>query len=291
MPEASISTTVFKKNIFDGKVLFCTGGGSGICKGMTEAIMRHGAHAFIVGRKLDRLVESAKELSSATGQQCGYAAADVRNTVLLREAVAKCIAQFGKIDFVICGAAGNFLATISTLSENAFKTVMEIDTMGTYNTVKATLSHIRATRGSYIFISATLHYRGSPYQAHVSAAKAGVDALGGVLAVEEGPRGVRCNIIAPGPVRETEGFQRLSAGTPSDSTTSARKRIPLQRFGEIADIANCGIFLFSEAANWITGQTFAVDGGELHISEGMVPHYPINVLEPEKVASLIKGKL
>ena len=78
-----------------------------------------------------------------------------------------------------------------------------------------------------------------------------MDALGGVLAVEEGPRGVRCNIIAPGPVRETEGFHRLSA-----STTSARKRVPLQRFGEIADIANCGVFLFSEAANWITGQTF-----------------------------------
>jgi peroxisomal 2,4-dienoyl-CoA reductase len=82
---------------------------------------------------------------------------------------------------------------------------MEIDTIGTYNTIKATQSHIRASQGVYLHISATLHYRGSPYQAHVSAAKAGVDALSKVLAVEEGPFGVRSNVIAPGPIEGTEG--------------------------------------------------------------------------------------
>jgi peroxisomal 2,4-dienoyl-CoA reductase len=76
--------------------------------------------------------------------------------------------------------------------------VIEIDLLGTYNTIKSTLPHIRSSKGSYIHISATLHYRGIPYQAHVSAAKAGVDALSQVLAVEEGPRGVRSNVIAPG---------------------------------------------------------------------------------------------
>jgi peroxisomal 2,4-dienoyl-CoA reductase len=93
------------------------------------------------------------------------------------------------------------LAPISNLSERAFKTVIDIDLLGTYNTIKATLPHIRRSKGSYIHISATLHYRGTPFQAHVSAAKAGVDALSQVLAVEEGPRGVRSNVIAPGYVR------------------------------------------------------------------------------------------
>jgi NAD(P)-dependent dehydrogenase (short-subunit alcohol dehydrogenase family) len=106
---------------------------------------------------------------------------------------------------MLSGAAGNFLAPISSLSPNAFRTVMEIDTIGTYNTIKATLSYARNTRGSYVHISATLHYRATPYQAHVSAAKAGVDALSKVLAVEEGPRGVRSNVIAPGPIEGTEG--------------------------------------------------------------------------------------
>jgi peroxisomal 2,4-dienoyl-CoA reductase len=70
--------------------------------------------------------------------------------------------------------------------------------LGTYNTVKATLPSIRKTQGAYLHISATLHYKGTPYQAHVSAAKAAIDALSQVIAVEEGPRGVRSNVVAPG---------------------------------------------------------------------------------------------
>ncbi|KAG8973738.1 hypothetical protein FRB90_009877, partial [Tulasnella sp. 427] len=127
-PPAPPSTAVFRDDIFKNKVLFCTGGGSGICKSMTEAIMRHGASATIVGRKLDRLEAAAKELSAATGQRCMATQADVRSPEQLKAAVSKTIETFGKIDFVICGAAGNFLAPISGLSENAFRTVIEIDT-------------------------------------------------------------------------------------------------------------------------------------------------------------------
>lgn len=90
------------------------------------------------------------------------------------------------------------MAPISGLSERAFKTVIDIDLLGTYNTLKATLPAIRESKGSYVHISANLHTRGTPWQAHVSAAKAGVDALSAVIAVEEGPRGVRSNVIGPG---------------------------------------------------------------------------------------------
>lgn len=96
------------------------------------------------------------------------------------------------------GAAGNFLAPISGLSERAFRIVIEIDLLGTYNTLKATLPLVRSSQGSYVHISATFHYRGVPYQSHVGAAKAGVDALSHSIAVEEGPWGVRSNVIAPG---------------------------------------------------------------------------------------------
>jgi len=99
------STAVFKPDLFKGKVLFCTGGGSGICRGMTETMMRHGANAAIVGRKVDRLTQAAKELSEATGQECIATPADVREPAKLKEAVAKTIAKFGRIDYVICGAA------------------------------------------------------------------------------------------------------------------------------------------------------------------------------------------
>jgi peroxisomal 2,4-dienoyl-CoA reductase len=130
--------------------------------------------------RIDRLTRTSKELSEATGHVCIPAQADVRRPEALRDAVTKAIDNFGRIDFVICGAAGNFLAPISGLSENGFKTVMEIDTVsidnhslghpltarleqvGTYNTIKATMEHVRASKGSFIHVSATLHY-GGPY--------------------------------------------------------------------------------------------------------------------------------
>ncbi|KAF8641376.1 hypothetical protein AX16_009997 [Volvariella volvacea WC 439] len=280
------SEEVFKADIFNGKVLFCTGGGSGICRVMTEAMMRHGANAVIVGRKLERLEQAAKELSESTSRTCIPVQADVRQPKSLQEAVEKTISRFGRIDFVICGAAGNFLAPISGLSENAFRTVIEIDTLGTFNTVKATIPHVRASKGAYIHVSATLHHRGTPYQAHVSAAKAGVDALSAVIAVEEGPHGVRSNVIAPGPIANTEGMDRL--GPKGDATP--RLNYPAGRMGDSKDVANATVFLFSGAASFITGQVLAVDGGSEHLRTQFIP-YPEGVLDPASVARMIKPKL
>lgn len=128
---------------------------------------------------------------------------------------------------------------------------------------------------------------GSPYQAHVSSAKAGVDALSRVIAVEEGPWGVRSNVIAPGPVADTEGMTRLSV---SGTERTAGSSIPLGRPGYIQDIANATVFLFSDAASWITGETLVVDGGVHHLSTSSFP-YPEAVLDPKSVRSMFKGKL
>ncbi|CAK5281925.1 unnamed protein product [Mycena citricolor] len=259
----------YREDIFKGKVLFCT-----------DDIY------LILSPRLDRLTQAAQELSASTGSKCIPCQGDVRNPATLKEAVAKTIETFGRIDFVICGAAGNFLAPISGLSENAFRTVIEIDTIGTYNTIKATISQLRQTKGAYIHVSAMLHYKGTPYQAHVSAAKAGVDALSAVVAVEEGPHGVRSNVIAPGPIAGTEGMDRLEG----KGSQSRELMYPLGRMGAISDIENATVYLFSEAASYVTGQILCVDGGNEHVRTQVVP-YPLSVLEPEKVKSMIKGKL
>jgi 2,4-dienoyl-CoA reductase [(3E)-enoyl-CoA-producing], peroxisomal len=188
------------------------------------------------------------------------------------------------------GAAGNFLAPISGLSSNAFRTVIEIDTIGTYNTIKATLPHVRATKGSYIHISATLHYRGTPYQAHVSAAKAAVDALSKVLAVEEGPHGVRSNVIAPGPIGGTEGMDRLSKKREDGSSDNGESYVPLGRMGTKEDIAHAAVWLFSDAASFVTGQVIVVDGASEDVRPLTLP-YPDSVLNPEAMRSMIRGKL
>jgi peroxisomal 2,4-dienoyl-CoA reductase len=279
------STAAFKENIFKNKVLFCTGGGSGICRVMTEAVMRHGANATIVGRNEGRLTKAAQELSAVSGSTCFAVQADVRDPKQVQTAVQRTIEKYGRIDFVINGAAGNFLAPISGLSENGFRTVIEIDTLGTYNTIKATLPHVRATKGSYIHVSTTLHYRGTPYQVHVSAAKAAVDATSAVLAVEEGPRGVRSNVIAPGPIGGTEGMDRLTPKGREDSWP-----VPTGRKGESRDVANAAVFLFSDAASFISGQILVVDGASQHVRGPMLP-YPQSVLDPTSYEHLIKPRL
>lgn len=126
----------------------------------------------------------------------------------------------------------------------------------------------------------------TPFQAHVSAAKAGVDALSAVLAVEEGPNGVRSNVIAPGPITGTEGMDRLAVR--SDSKKNSNH--PAGRLGRISDIENATIFLFSDAAAYITGQALAVDGGTMHFSFSNLP-YPMSVINPESVAHMIRPKM
>ncbi|WFD44886.1 2,4-dienoyl-CoA reductase [(2E)-enoyl-CoA-producing] [Malassezia psittaci] len=276
---------VFKPDIFKDKVVFVTGGGSGICYAVTETLMRLGAKAAIVGRNAERLRGAADSLSKATQSQAIATPADVRKIETLQHAVKQTIEQFGKIDFVICGAAGNFMAPIEGLSPNAFRTVVEIDLLGTFNTVRATMEEVKKSHGNYLHISATLHYSGLPWQAAPSAAKAGVDALSAALAVELGPYGVRSNCIAPGLIAGTEGADRL---VPQGQDEMVLGFMPMQRIGQKDDIANAAVYLFSEAASWITGQILVVDGGSVHFRGPFLP-YPDSVLDTKSFKSLFPG--
>ena len=136
--------------------------------------------------------------------------------------------------------------------------MVDIDLKGTFNVSRAAFAELKKNTGQILNISATLHYLGTPMQLHVSAAKAGVDALTRNLAVEWGRYGIRVNAIAPGPIGDTEGMKRL---VPEPVKEKLRKRIPLGRFGEIADIEKAAVFLCSDAASFINGAVLVVDGG------------------------------
>ena len=142
------------------------------------------------------------------------------------------------------------------------------------------------TTSFYNFLS---FYIGTPYQAHVSAAKAGVDAFSAVLAVEEGPRGVRSNVIAPGPIDGTEGMERLSPTSPG-AMEIIKRAIPLARLGDKRDVANAAVYLFSDAGSFVTGTVLVVDGGSAPVQPPQLP-YPESVLDPEGARKLIKQKL
>jgi peroxisomal 2,4-dienoyl-CoA reductase len=252
--------SVFRSDILAGKVAFVTGGGSGICKGITRALMAHGADAAIVSRKAERLEAAAAELAKETGQRCLPVAADVREPKTVEKALDEAIAKLGGVDIVVNGAAGNFLAPAAGLSYNGFKTVIAIDTLGTYNVSKAAFEKtLRDNGGSIINISATLHYGATPMQVHAAAAKAAVDSMTRSLALEWARSGIRVNGIAPGPIAGTEGMSRLAPG--DEMTKKFENAIPIGRFGTIEEIANVAVFLASDAASLIHGATIVADGG------------------------------
>ncbi|RDW26281.1 hypothetical protein B0I72DRAFT_138263 [Yarrowia lipolytica] len=275
LPTDFIESSPYKSNIFVGKVVFVTGGAGTICKDQTEALVRLGANGAIVGRKKEVTEKAAKELEALRpgARVLGLGETDVRDIQSLKRAVDTTISELGRIDYVIAGAAGNFVTDINHMSANAFKTVIDIDLLGSFNTAKATFEALRASAGSLVFISATAHYHGSPFTAHVGAAKAGIDALMQALAVELGPLGIRVNCIAPGFIAATEGMDRL---LPPDMQKTYTRLTPLQRFGTTLDIANATVWLFSEAASYVSGTVIVVDGAGWHSAQqtSTLHYYP-----------------
>ena len=252
-----MSEKIFNDAILKGRVAFVTGGGTGITGGIARALAEAGANVAITSRKIEHLQPAADAINAAGGKALAVVA-DVRRPDEVEKAVAQTVEQLGKIDIVVNGAAGNFLCKAEELSPNGFGTVVDIDLKGTFNVCRAAFAQLKEHRGHILNISATLHYLGTPMQLHVSAAKAGVDALTTNLAVEWGRYGIRVNGIAPGPIEDTEGMTRL---VPEPVKDRLRKQIPLGRFGRIADIEKAAVFLCSDAASFINGVVLVVDGG------------------------------
>ena len=249
---------IFAEDILQGKVAFVTGGGTGITGGVARAFARHGAKIAITSRKEENLIAQQQYIEE-NGGKCFSVAADVRDFDAVQNAIAKTVEHYGRIDIVVNGAAGNFLCAADQLSANGFGTVVDIDTKGTFNVCRASFDALKESKGQILNISATLHYLATPLQIHVSAAKAGVDAITRNLSVEWGRHGIRVNGIAPGPIEDTEGMKRLLPEALKEKIT---KKIPLGRFGRIADIENAALFLSSDAASYINGVTLVVDGGQ-----------------------------
>jgi NAD(P)-dependent dehydrogenase (short-subunit alcohol dehydrogenase family) len=250
---------VFAGNIVKGKTAVVTGGGSGINLAIAKRFAEHGAKVALIGRTKEKLDAAAGEIRAAGGEASGHPA-DVRDYEALAAAIKSARESYGEIDLVVCGAAGNFPAAALGMSANAFKAVVDIDLLGTFNTCRAVFEHLKRPGASIINISATQAFIPMPMQAHVCAAKAGVDMLTKCLAIEWGGQGVRVNSIAPGAVDDTEGMKRLAP------TPEIRKRItsviPLQRFATKDEIADLALFLSSDAARFITGTVVVCDGGQ-----------------------------
>jgi len=242
----------------EARVVFVTGGGSGINLGVAKNFAALGANVAICGRTQEKLNAAAAELSALGAKVCAVAA-DVREFGALEMAFARSAAELGPMDVLVCGAAGNFLVPAETLSPNGFKSVIDIDLLGSFNASRASFEQLRATKGTIIYISAGMAYMPHAFQVHVGAAKAGIDMMMKNLAIEWGRHGVRPNSIVPGPIEGTEGMKRLSGEAQLAKFING---IPLKRMGTVDDIGQAAVFLASPLAAYISGCVMVVDGGQ-----------------------------
>jgi NAD(P)-dependent dehydrogenase (short-subunit alcohol dehydrogenase family) len=245
----------FKDQLLANKSVFIAGGTRGINLGIAHRFAELGARVAVIGRNAERATAAAHAIGyGSLGLSC-----DVRDYTATNAAMQTVSETFGTLDIVVSGAAGNFLSPANGMSANAFKTVVDIDLMGTFNVFRASFDKIRKPGASLIAISAGQAVNPMLRQVHACAAKAGINQLVRVLAMEWGRDGVRVNGISPGPIAGTEGMARLAPTAAIESAITAR--IPLGRFGTIAEIADSAVFLCSDAASYISGAILDCDGG------------------------------
>lgn len=245
------------------RTVFISGGGSGVNLAIASVIAELGGNLSICGRSQDRLTAAAAELT-ARGAQVVTTVADVRDADAIKQAFARTEAELGPVSGVVCGAAGNFVAPAERISTNGFKAVVDIDLLGSFHVAREGFEQLRATRGAVVFVSGGQSLMTLEAQAHVGAAKAGVDQLMRSLALEWATFGIRVNSIIPGPVRDTEGMRRLTEGGVEQAWIDS---VPLHRFASGDEIGAMAAVLLSDIASYMTGAQLMVDGG-LNLSGG-----------------------
>jgi NAD(P)-dependent dehydrogenase (short-subunit alcohol dehydrogenase family) len=247
--------SAFKDNLLAGKTAFVAGGTSGINLGIAKRYAELGAKVAVAGRNPEKAQAAAASIGhGAIGLSC-----DVRDYAAIRGGLEQAVAKLGNLDIVISGAAGNFVAPALGMSANGFRTVVDIDLNGTFNVFRASYDLLNRPGASLIAITAGQAVNPSMMQAHVCAAKAGINQLIRVLAMEWGPTGVRVNGISPGPIANTEGMARLAPTAQAEKAITSR--IALRRYGEVEEVAESAVFLVSDSARYVTGTILDCDGG------------------------------
>jgi len=257
---------MFTKDTLKGKSILITGGGSGLGLSMAKRFAELGANVAICGRTEQKLLDAAEELRSF-GTKILTHVVDVRDYKAVGEMVERLVGEFGVLNGLVNNAAGNFYAPSEDLSPQGFKAVVDIVLHGTFNCSQHFGRHLigAGEKGTILNIVTTYTQFGSAFVLPSAAAKAGVEAMTKTLAFEWATYGIRVNAIAPGPFPTKGAWARLMPDPKLEEIYL--KRIPTGRYGEHIELANLAVFLMSDLAPYLTGETVTIDGGE-HLQAG-----------------------
>src|SRR5215475_3932332 len=237
-----------------------TGGASGMGRAAAHLLASDCASVTVVDRAAETAADVAREITDARGT-AQAAPADVGNEDEVAAAVAAAVDAFGGLDGVLTSAGvfhGNDLRPLGEVELDDFLFVLRVNLVGTFLAVKHALPHLVERRGAVVTIASTAALKGHGYGPGYTASKGGVAALTRIAAVQYGPQGVRVNCICPGSV---DTPMTMGAWSTPEGRRRIERSVPLQRVAQPEEIASVAVFLLSDAASDLTGQTIAVDGG------------------------------
>lgn len=257
---------IFAADVLADKRILITGGGTGLGRGVAARLARHGAEVHIWGRRESVLSEAADEIRGGTNASVHFQAVDVRDSNSVDAAVDRIWAEHGPLTGLLNNAAANFIAPTATLSQRAFEAVTSTVMTGSFNTTVAIGRRWidAGLTGTILSNLTTWIWNGSAFVVPSAMAKAAVHAMTMSLAVEWGRYGIRVNAFAPGPIPTEYAWEMLNPTDKSSVGATQTDQIPLGRSGTIDELANLTIFAFSDACDYLTGETVVMDGGQRH---------------------------
>jgi NAD(P)-dependent dehydrogenase (short-subunit alcohol dehydrogenase family) len=255
---------IFDPMVLDGKRIVITGGGTGLGRGVAASLAAHGAEVHLWGRRETVLADAAAEISAAHPGAVHYQTVNVREFDQVAAAVGEIWERHGPLTGVLNNAAANFIAPTVSLSPRAFEAVTSTVMTGSFNTTLSVGKRwiAEGLPGSVLSNLTTWVWSGSAFVVPSAMAKAAVHAMTMSLAVEWGRYGIRLNALAPGPIPTDYAWEMLNPTDKSSVGATQPDQIPLGRSGTIDELANLTIFAFSDACDYLTGETIAMDGGQ-----------------------------
>jgi NAD(P)-dependent dehydrogenase (short-subunit alcohol dehydrogenase family) len=256
---------IYDREVLAGKRILITGGGTGLGRGVAKHLVEHGAQVHIWGRREGVLAEAVAEISENRPGSAHFQTVDVRDADAVDAAMSEIWDQHGPLTGLINNAAANFIAQTKDISARAFRAVTSTVMDGSFHTTHAAGRRwiAEGLPGSVVSTLTTWVWSGSAFVVSSAMAKSAVHGMTMSLAAEWGRYGIRLNAIAAGPIPTEYAWSMLNPTEQSSTggSTSA-ENVPMQRFGTMVEIANLNIFLLSDACDYLTGTTIAMDGGQ-----------------------------
>jgi citronellol/citronellal dehydrogenase len=245
---------------FQGKIVLVTGASEGIGAVTAQLFAKHNADVAIAARRPDKLEQKAAFIRADTGRRCLAVAADVTDPDQVKRLVDRTVEAYGKIDILVNNAGNSVRSSLRKLTPDVWQKgrALNLDSAA-YCTMEVGKHFIEQKSGVIVNVSSVAGITGTMGEVPYSAGKAGIQMLTRVAAAEWGPHGIRVNCVAPGMTMTEKAQRRIDAGVYDMATVSAR--IPLRRAGTCEEVGYAILFLASDYASYVTGQTLAVDGG------------------------------